>query len=493
MLVTYNEEDCRALWLLTERLSKIRETADAQEDVDFADRPKQNTTERGSEIHNEFEQILRSAHTDYNKKRICIHPARNSGNTEKKKLGAPKGHQAYNRIVPSKAGKIIRVPMRRKCPMHKGEPLQKLGKMAEKTVIDLHFTKSGCRKIVRKYVGTKGYFQRCDEHYNPRGIQKLGRQLFGHAFQAWTIYQRIILRLPYRVITQVMEDLFAERTSETTILNFMKHFAESYADTESILVQRILESPFIHVDETRLNIQGIDHYVWVFTDGKNVVFRMTETRETTVVHEFVANYEGILISDFYPGYDSITCKQQKCLVHLIRDINNDLWNAPFDTEFESFVYEVKNLLVPILMAAEKYGLKKRHLNKFKKPVEQFYKKNIVDRDYKSEPTIKYQKRFQCYKENLFTFLEQDSIPWHNNTAERAIRHLAVQRKISGRFSENFALIYLQLLGIAQTCRFQDKSFLKFLISKEKDIDKFRTTKPLTISMPVGPSRNNEGQ
>jgi len=87
-----------------------------------------------------------------------------------------------------------------------------------------------------------------------------------------------------------------------------------------------------------------------------------------------------------------------------------------------------------------------------------------------ENTIKYQKRFQRYRDSLFTFLEENFIPWNNNTAERALRSLAIQRKISGTFFEDVAPYYLQLLGIAQTCRFQDKSFLKFLLSGEKDID-----------------------
>ena len=71
------------------------------------------------------------------------------------------------------------------------------------------------------------------------------------------------------------------------------------------------------------------------------------------------------------------------------------------------------------------------------------------------------------------FLLHDGIPWNNNTAERAIRHLAIQRKISGSFYESVTHQYLRLLGISQTCRFQDKSFLRFLLSGEKDIDKFK--------------------
>jgi hypothetical protein len=149
-------------------------------------------------------------------------------------------------------------------------------------------------------------------------------------------------------------------------------------------------------------------------------------------------------------------------------------------------------LGPILEAVDKYGLKKRHLNKFKKSVEQFYNQNIIDKDYKSNLSIKYQKRFQRYEESLFTFLEQDFIPWNNNTAEIAIRHLAIQRKISGTFYLNSAHQYLLLLGIAQTCRFQEKSFLKFLISNENDIDTFRAKKRLNISKLVGSPVNKGG-
>ena len=107
------------------------------------------------------------------------------------------------------------------------------------------------------------------------------------------------------------------------------------------------------------------------------------------------------------------------------------------------------------------------------------------RFYKSEVTLKYQKRFERYRDSLFTFVSLDGIPWNNNTAERGIRHLAIQRKISGAFFEGPVSNYLVLLGIAQTCRFQEKSFLKFLMSGRLDVDAFRSGKRLRISKPVG--------
>lgn len=237
----------------------------------------------------------------------------------------------------------------------------------------------------------------------------------------------------------------------------------------------------MHVDETIINIQGENHYAWVFTDGKHVIFRKTETREASIAHEFLSNFTGVVISDFFPGYDSVKCRQQKCWSHLIRDINDDLWKEPFNEEFEFFVLKIRDLIAPIFQTILKYGSKKRHLNKFKKLICQFYKKTIDHHDYKFEVTLKYQKRFQRYRDSLFIFLEEDDIPWNNNMAERAILHLAVQRKISGTFYDSRVQDYLLLLGIAQSCRFQDKPFLKFLLSQEKDVDLFKPPKPRKYS------------
>jgi Transposase IS66 family len=215
---------------------------------------------------------------------------------------------------------------------------------------------------------------------------------------------------------------------------------------------------------------------------------MTETREADIVREVLAGYEGVLVSDFYPGYDAMPCRQQKCLVHLIRDINDDLWKAPFDRELEAFAVEVQALLVPILEAVDRYGLKAWHLRKFDRNVERFYQRNVAGREYRSEAAEIYRKRFDRYRESLFTFLRQDGIPWNNNMAERAIRQLAVQRKISGRFYKRVAPQYLRLLAISQTCRFLGKSFLKFLLSKETDLASFRRTRPIRYSYAVGGRR-----
>jgi predicted RecB family nuclease len=481
-LLQYNREDCEAVRLLIERLDRIRRDAASDPAVEFANRPKRHATETGKAVHDQLERILKSA--EEGSTRGMRIRQRDVEKGEARKKGAPKGHQAYRRLIPSKANRVVHVRPRRKCTKGHGDLIIDSEAMAERTVTDLIFNRNGCRKIVIRYEGRKASCSTCGRAYEPLALYRLGNHHFGHSFRAWAVYQRIILRLPYRVITQVTEHLFGVGLSMASPINFLRDLASYYARTEAALLRAILKSDFVHVDETKLNIEGVDHYVWVFTDGRHVVFRMTETREADIVREVLAGFQGVLISDFYPGYDGVACRQQKCLVHLIRDINDDLWAAPFDKELERFAVAVQSLLVPILEAVDRFGLKVRHLRKFDKEVERFYDKNITEREYTSEAAIKYQRRFIRYRESLFTFLTKNSIPWENNMAERAIRQLAVQRKISGSFFKRVAPQYLLLLAIAQTCRFQGKSFLKFLLSKETDVDSFRRTRPVRYSYAV---------
>ncbi|MDJ0692409.1 MAG: TM0106 family RecB-like putative nuclease [Xenococcaceae cyanobacterium MO_188.B32] len=475
-LLNYNQEDCNAIKLLADKLSEISTQDSPNSSIAFANRKQKLSTEVGEEIHSDLEFILKSSHADYDRKKIAFRERKND-KIHKRQRGGQKGHKGLVRIAPLKVNKTIEVPTIKDCKKCGQELYQNKQKPINVTVIDLNFTKSGYKKVIYRYKSFKSYCKSCKHYFVPDFFYiGAGSYIYGHGFKSWIVYQRISLRLSYRLIAQNSIEMFAEPIGLQSVNKFLNYFADQYGDSEKMILEKILVNPFIHVDETPINIQGINEYAWTFTDGKHVVFKLTETREADIVHKILCEYNGVLVSDFYGGYDSVNCKQQKCWVHLLRDINDDLWKSPFDKQYEDFVLEVKKLILPIFEAVDKYGLKKRHLRKFKKEVERFYKNNVNDRRYYSELTIKYQKRFERYQESLFTFLEHDSIPWHNNTAERALRHLAVQRKISGSFFESGATSYLTMLGIMQTCRFQEKSFLKFLVSGEKDVDAFKSPK-----------------
>jgi hypothetical protein len=120
----------------------------------------------------------------------------------------------------------------------------------------------------------------------------------------------------------------------------------------------------------------------------------------------LASFRGILVSDFYTGYDSLPCEQQKCIVHLVRDIDDDLLRNPFDEELKHLAQAFGILLRSIISTIDRFGLRRRHLNKHKKDVNRFLESEVV-RDFSSENANKYAKRFRKYGARMFTFLDHD--------------------------------------------------------------------------------------
>ncbi len=462
-LKIYNQEDCLALKILTDELTRIQKMAMISNDVEFVQNPKKIATEVSKSLHNQFKNILEFAHNDVNKSKISF---------SKESVEPIKLKRKGVTFTPPKITKKVSITHEEYCSYHTENKLITTDISTCRIIVDIVFTENGLRKSVVKYDGFKGFCKLCNKKY-PNPFYSLNRKIYGHNFRAWIIYQRVALQLPYSKIEENIESIFGKNAScNGNYSNFIKDLGAFYQETEDKIVKILMNSTFIHADETSISIRGEKQYIWVFTNDKYVVFRLSKNRESTVASEFLKDYKGVLITDFYGGYDSIDCLQQKCWVHFIRDLNNDLWENPFDKEYENFVSEIRNLIVPIIQTVHKHGLKKRFLSKFKKDVVKFYQTHINNKMYKSEFCNLYQKRFIHYRKSLFTFIEHDDVNWHNNSAERALRHICTQRKISGYLYSNTTPYYLILVGIMQTCRFQNKSFLKFLLSKEKDIDGF---------------------
>src|SRR5215813_1561322 len=139
--------------------------------------------------------------------------------------------------------------------------------------------------------------------------------------------------------------------------------AEKYAPTYRGILREIANGTLIHADETRGVVKGGGHYVWVFANLTTVAYVYAESREATIVRDLLEGFRGVLVSDFYAAYDSVPCAQQKCLIHLMRDINEDLHKNPFDSELKEIANRFGSLLREIVETIDAHGLKARYLGK----------------------------------------------------------------------------------------------------------------------------------
>ncbi|MFV8328462.1 IS66 family transposase [Flavobacterium sp. ZS1P14] len=471
-LLKYNEEDCIALRRLTNELTRIQMSATISNDLEFVEKPKKIASEISNKLHNQFQLVLELAHNEYNDKKIKLDILENKiKKNHKAKINKAKEFQWLGKSM-SRPNKVIILEADNYCYKHTERKLTKSKIQSKRVIIDLVFGKNSLKKTVTQYIGVHGNCPICNVSYPPLNFRQISRQLYGHNFRSWIVFQRIEIQLSFTKINSILSCLINDSIGHAYGVQIIKDFSEYYKDTEEKIIQNILSSSFIHADETTVSILGENQYVWIFTTDKYVTFKLSKNRDAITTIDFLKDFKGVLISDFYAGYDSIDCMQQKCWVHLIRDLNNDLWSNPFDKEYELFVNEVRNLIVPIIQSVNIHGYKTKYLSKFQVLVDKFYDKMIDKKSYNSELSILYQKRFKRYRTSLFTFIHNDGVKWHNNAAENGIRHICIQRKISGSFGNNQFPHYLRMVSIFQTCKLQNKSFFKFLLSKEIDIDYF---------------------
>jgi hypothetical protein len=203
-----------------------------------------------------------------------------------------------------------------------------------------------------------------------------------------------------------------------------------------------------------------------------VVYLYKDSREGAFLREMLKDFKGVLISDFFAAYDGIECDQQKCLIHLMRDLNDNVLKHPYDEELKIIVREFAVLLKSIVDTIDRRGLKKRFLRKHQLNVDRFYRK-IVKLECKSEEATRCRNRFVRNRSKLFVFLSHDGIPWHNNNAEHAIKAFSKLRDITrGSFTERSIEKEMILLSICQTCKYSNLDFFEFLRSGERDIYAF---------------------
>ena len=293
---------------------------------------------------------------------------------------------------------------------------------------------------------------------------------YGHALLCWCVYLSPFCGLGMNRTCRLMLEVFDIDLPDSKLGGYKRELSLKYASLCQDILNDIIQSPVVHVDETFVDMRGQPAYVWVLTSLDKVYYLYRPSREGDFLKELLADFQGVLVSDFYSAYDSLGCTQQKCLVHFIRDLNEDLLSNPCDLELRSIAHNFGALLRSIISTVDEYGLKKRHLHKYEKTVTRFLD-SVASVQSSSEAVAKYQKRLQKSGSKMFTFLRHDGVPWNNNNAEHAVKLFAKYRtRVGGRFTETTLKHYLVLATVFETCEFNNVNVLKFLLSQKTTLD-----------------------
>ena len=220
----------------------------------------------------------------------------------------------------------------------------------------------GIKRWITRYVRIHDRCPSCGHAFYARD-PRWPTSKYGPALAAYTVYQNIELRLPQSRVAASVRKLFGLHISRSAVNQFKAATAQNYERTYDDLLKRLCSGRLLHVDETNASVMGKDCYVWVLTSMEDVAYFHTPTREGSIIQAMLKTFSGVLVSDFYAVYDAIECPQQRCLIHFIRDLNDELLKHPYDDGLKRLVGDFAGLVKPIVETVDRRGLKKRFLGK----------------------------------------------------------------------------------------------------------------------------------
>ena len=126
-----------------------------------------------------------------------------------------------------------------------------------------------------------------------------------------------------------------------TSFNILARTAGCLSPETAKIIKKLLKSPYLHIDETVVWINGRRKYVWIVA-SKTVVLYFPYTRHGDMLMSMFAHYKGIVISDGYAVYKHFK-RRQRCWAHLLRRARNRA--KKLDAEYaDNFYFKLNAIL-----------------------------------------------------------------------------------------------------------------------------------------------------
>lgn len=311
-----------------------------------------------------------------------------------------------------------------------------------------------------------GYCPSCRRQIESRGPDQppaahLDQPQLGLEAMATAAVMRVCYRLPLRQITQLFADLPGLSVSPAAIAKQLQRMSRWLAGYYDQLQMVLRAAAVVHADETGWRVDGKNSYLWALTNDRHTLYHMDRSRSGKVIAKLLGEaFGGTLVSDFYAAYDQFDCPQQKCLVHLLRELRDVVTQQP-ELEKHAFFRACKSLAQSMLrLKKQRRKVKAEDYQRRVKGLETRLA-NLGRKTWDQPDADRLAARLRKYGDRLTTFLHDAKVDGTNNAAERALRPPVVMRKITGgNRSEAGAHAWAILASVMRTAQQQGRDVLR---------------------------------
>jgi hypothetical protein len=298
---------------------------------------------------------------------------------------------------------------------------------------------------------------------------------YGSGVQQLAVYLKTAQFIPYDRSRQFFVDLFDINLSPGTLQNMIVRAAKKLSPVIEEIKDALIAGAILQCDESGFYIGGQRHWLHVASTPTLTCYypHPRRGRKATDAMGILPAFRGTAIHDFWSAYRQYQdCKHGLCNVHHLRDLTavaeND--NQFWATRFKWFLLSAKQ----VIEQAQLNGATELPMQKVAQ-VERIYDQLITSalqanrpppsgwprgkrgRAKKTKPR-KLAERLDKHRHEVLAFVYDFKVPFDNNLAERDIRMLKVQQKISGCFrSQESAKDFCTIRSYLSTIRKQGVS------------------------------------
>ncbi len=304
------------------------------------------------------------------------------------------------------------------------------------------------------------------------------RAQYGPRLRGLAVYLLEQQFLSYERTCELLADLCGAPLSEGTLAAWVQQGAQALAPVEAAITAALGRAPVLHHDETGVREEGRLAWAHVTSTDRltHYVIHPKRGREATDAIGILPTYTGVSVHDGWKPYQVYAqCRHALCNVHHLRELTflEEQYQQPWASEMKALLQEMKGATA----SAREQGMVQVPPAHRAALVARYQTLLVTGLAANPPPERRPGQRGRCKQsparnlldrlwlgqDQVLAFLDDLTIPFDNNQAERDLRMLKVQQKVSGCFrSAPGAAAFARLRGYLSTLRKQSMGLLDAL-------------------------------
>jgi transposase len=344
----------------------------------------------------------------------------------------------------------------------------------------------------------------CDELTKGRFPQQVKAAVqYGRGIRARAVYLINYQLLPYRRAAELLQDFFSCPISPGSLRRIIAECAGRALTTEVEIKHRLKQAPVVHVDETGLRVEGEGRFVHVASTADLTHYSCDKRRGKAAMDEIgiLPAFKGVSVHDGWPAYHYYyQCGHALCGAHLLRELTyieeshphqRGEWAEPpakLLVEMKEAVEGARSRGHSALTEQEQAEYSRRYDKLVRRGLELNPERNTRRRQVDQRAGAKKERgrirqsearklvtRLEQRRAEVLRFMTDFRVAFDNNQAERDLRMVKLQQKISGSLrSGEGARQFCRLRSVISTARKQGRGVLD-------SIERMFRGQPLTLT------------